>query len=198
MKLRSNRAPKISHLKTVATMIQEAIEGNGYKDVKECARSIKVPYDLFNKVIGGHIPKDMQLMEYAKKLHIDSRELILAAYRDKAPEEMKRYFNSVMLLEDHNDNVRETLELMDSFNSDQMAEFLNVARLIQKSPRNHCKKTLSLLMLYQQMPPEVMDHFDSLVLMSLRREDFAGLKHFRDEVEKQRLTQKSRRGKRSA
>ena len=137
-------------------------------------------------------------MEYAKKLHIDSRELILAAYRDKAPEEMKRYFNSVMLLEDHNDNVRETLELMDSFNSDQMAEFLNVARLIQKSPRNHCKKTLSLLMLYQQMPPEVMDHFDSLVLMSLRREDFAGLKHFRDEVEKQRLTQKSRRGKRSA
>lgn len=179
-------------------MIQEAIEGNGYKDVKECARIINVPYDLFNKVIGGHIPKDMQLMEYAKKLNIDSRELILAAYRDKAPEEMKRYFNSVMLLEDHNDDVRETLELMDSFNNDQMAEFLNVARLIQKSPRNHCKKSLSLLLLYQQMPSDVRDHFDSLVLMSLRREDFAGLRHFRDEVEKQRLTRKSGRGKRSA
>lgn len=198
MKLRSNRASKTSQLKSVSTMIQEAIEGNGYKDVKECARSIKVPYDLFNKVIGGHIPKDMQLMEYAKKLNIDSRELILAAYRDKAPEEMKRYFNSVMLLEDHNDDVRETMELMDSFNNDQRAEFLNVARLIHKSPRNHCKKSLSLLLLYQQMPPEVMDYFDSLVLMSLRREDFAGLRHFRDEVEKQRLSHKSGRGKRSA
>ncbi len=65
-----NSGPKSEKLntKTVASMIREAIEVNGYKDVKECARSIKVPYDLFNKVVGGHIPKDAQLMEYAKKL----------------------------------------------------------------------------------------------------------------------------------
>ena len=99
MKNKSNRGPEEIRAKSVSTMIREAIERNGYKDVKECARSIKVPYDLFNKVVGGHIPKDAQLTEYAKKLDIDDRELILAAYREKAPEDMKRYFNSVLLLE---------------------------------------------------------------------------------------------------
>lgn len=198
MKLRKNSPEKKSQLKSVSTMIREAIEINGYKDVKECARSIKVPYDLFNKVIGGHIPKDSQLIEYAKKLHIDSRELILAAYRDKAPENMKRYFNSVVLLENHNDNVRETLDLMDSFNGDQLAELLNMARMIKQSPRDYCRKSLSLLGLYQQMPEEVMEHFDSLVIMSLRREDLTGLKVFKDEVEKQRFSKTNHRKKRSA
>src|SRR5689334_1684462 len=109
MAAKTARPPERPPSKSVASIIREAIERKGYKDVKECARSIKVPYDLFNKVVGGHIPKDAQLLEYAKKLDLDSRELILAAYREKAPEEMKQYFNSVQLLEDHNDTVGEIM-----------------------------------------------------------------------------------------
>lgn len=163
-------------------MIREAIDRNGYKDVKECARSIKVPYDLFNKVVGGHIPKDAQLGEYAKKLKIDSRELILAAYREKAPEDMKPYFNSVLLLEDHNDQVREVRDLMDAFNADQLEELLQVARLIQTSSRLECRKSVSLLSLYQQLDEELMGHFDSLVLLALRDASLSGLKEFQNSV----------------
>jgi hypothetical protein len=188
------RQPR-AQLKSVATMIREAIERNGYKDVKECARSIKVPYDLFNKVVGGHIPKDAQLVDYAKKLSIDSRELILAAYREKAPEEMKRYFNSVVLLENHNQAVRELLELMDSFNSDQLDELLQVARIVRNSPRDHCRKALALVSLYQEMPGTLMEHFDSLVLLALRREELDGLKEFKDALTYQKTSRTGRRSR---
>ncbi len=79
MAIKTSKATEHASPKTVATMIREAIERNSYKDVKECARTINVPYDLFNKVVGGHIPKDAQMVEYAKKLKIDGRELVLAA-----------------------------------------------------------------------------------------------------------------------
>lgn len=184
--------------KSVATMIREAIEANGYKDVKECARSIKVPYDLFNKVVGGHIPKDQQLLEYARKLNIDARELILAAYREKAPDEMKRYFNSVLLLEHHNDRVREVLELMDTFNGDQLEELVRMARIINGSPREHCRKAAALLELYQQLEPEMMEHFESLVLLALRNEGLSGLQAFRDSVELHNNGRPGRRGRANA
>lgn len=182
-------------VKSVATLIREAIERNGYKDVKECARSIKVPYDLFNKVVGGHIPKDGQLIEYAKKLGIDSRELILAAYREKAPDDMKRYFNSVVLLEEHNDAVRELLDLIDSFNSDQLDELLHMARIVRRAPREYCRKAMALLALYQEMPSAVMEHFDSLVLLALRREELAGLQQFKDALAYQKSTRSGRRSR---
>ena len=172
--------------KTVASMIREAIERNGYKDVKECARHIKVPYDLFNKVVGGHIPKDAQLVEYAKKLSIDHRELILAAYKEKAPEDMKRYFNSVVLLEDHNDHVGEIIDIMDALTADQLKELLQLARLIRASPRDYCRKASALLTLYQQLSPELMEHFDSLILMVMRNEHLGGVKEFQTAVAEQR------------
>jgi hypothetical protein len=181
--------------KSVATMIREAIERNGYKDVKECARSIKVPYDLFNKVVGGHIPKDAQLMEYARKLSIDSRELILAAYREKAPEEMKRYFNSVTLLEDHNSAVRELLDMMDSLNTDQLDELLRVARIVRNSPREHCRKAVALLALYQEMPSALIEHFDALVLLALRREELPGLDQFKQALAYQKSARSGRRSR---
>jgi len=56
MASKTTKVPALPAPKSVATMIREAIERNGYKDVKECARTIKVPYDLFNKVVGGHLP----------------------------------------------------------------------------------------------------------------------------------------------
>ena len=191
----SERRQERPQPKSVATMIREAIERNGYKDVKECARSIKVPYDLFNKVVGGHIPKDAQLIEYAKKLNIDARELILAAYREKAPEEMKRYFNSVALLENHNEAVRELMDLVDSFNSNQLDELLHVARLVRNAPRDYCRKATALLALYQDMPADVMEYFDSLVLLSLRREELSGLQEFKDALAYQKASRSGRRSR---
>lgn len=166
--------------KTVASMIRDAIERNGYKDVKECARGIKVPYDLFNKVVGGHIPKDTQLVDYAKKLKIDSRELILAAYREKAPEDMKGYFNSVKLLDNHKPPVQEMTAILDDCNPDQLEQLLQIARLIHASPREYCRKGISLLKLYQQLDPEMMGHLDSLILLALHNNSIPGLKEFRE------------------
>jgi hypothetical protein len=191
----SDSKPARPQLKSVATMIREAIERNGYKDVKECARSIKVPYDLFNKVVGGHIPKDAQLVEYAKKLDIDSRELVLAAYREKAPEEMKRYFNSVVLLEEHKPAVRELLDLVDSFNSDQLGVLLHMARIVRNAPRDHCRKSMALLGLYQEMPSSLMEHFDSLVLLALRNEALNGLQEFKDALAFQKTVRSGRRSR---
>lgn len=193
MNIEDARAMEFDGQKTVATMIREAIERNGYKDVKECARTIKVPYDLFNKVVGGHIPKDAQLIDYAKKLDIDHRELILAAYKEKAPDDMKRYFNSVVLLEDHNDSVREVIDIMDALTADQLKELVHVARLIRSSPRDYCRKGTALLELYQEMKPELMRHFESLVLMAMRNEPLSALKPFRDAVDNHKPHRTGRR-----
>jgi len=182
-------------MKTVATMVKEAIERNGFKDVKECARSIKVPYDLFNKVVGGHIPKDAQLMDYSKKLNIDSRELILAAYREKAPDEMKQYFNSVLLLEEHNASVREVLELIDSLNADQLEEMLHMARLIRNTPRDYCRKAVALMSLYHELDEDLQDHFDSMVQLMLRNEKLKGLEQFKSAMEYQTNSRKGRRSR---
>lgn len=195
MAIRPVKRPPKPQPKSVATMLREAIDRNGYKDVKECARSIKVPYDLFNKVVGGHIPKDAQLLDYARKLGVDSRELILAAYREKAPDEMKRYFNSVLLLEDHSDSVREVLELVDALNKDQMEQLLQVARLISNAPRDYCRKAVALLTLYQEMDEDLMAHFDSLVLLALRNEGAAGVKQFREAIGYQKSGSTGRRGR---
>ena len=195
MAMKSKKPTTEAQRKSVSTMIRESIEGNGYKDVKECARSIKVPYDLFNKVVGGHIPKDAQLMEYAKKLNIDSRELILAAYREKAPDEMKRYFNSVLLLEDHNDQIREIMELIDSFNADQMEELVHMARLIMNSKRDACRKAIGLLTLYQQLKPNMTEHFDSLITLAFRNEKLNGMKEFQAARERQKNNTSGRRSR---
>jgi len=176
-------------------MIREAIERNGYKDVKECARAIKVPYDLFNKVVGGHLPKDAQLVDYAKKLNIDSRELILAAYREKAPDELKPYFNSVALLDGHSASIREILDTLDALNADQLNEMQRVAQLVRASPREVCRKGLALLDLYQKLEPQVMEHVDSLILLALRSEAPPELKGFKEAIEYQKVSRAGRRAR---
>ncbi len=176
-------------------MIREAVERNGYKDVKECARGIKVPYDLFNKVIGGHLPKDAQLIEYADKLKIDRRELVLAAYREKAPDEMKRYFNSVVLLEEHNGPIGEMLEILDGCNSDQLEQLLEMGRVVRDTPREYCRKASALVRMYQQLDREMMDHLDSLILLALRNDKLEGLKEFRGSTIFHKSGAPARRGK---
>ena len=178
--------------KTVSSMIREAIVTAGYKDVKECARKVKVPYDLFNKVVGGHIPKDSQLLEYAKKLKIDSRELLLVAYREKAPAEVKQYFNSVNLLEDHSTPVKELLGIVDGCNSDQLSELLAVAKIIQSAPRETSRKALALVTLYQQLDEDTLEHFDSLVLMALRNNKAKGINDFKEAIEHAKTTSSGR------
>ena len=195
MALKSLRGKPAVDSKTVANMIREAIEKNGYRDVKECARGIKVPYDLFNKVVGGHIPKDAQLVDYAKKLKIDSRELILAAYREKAPDDMKRYFNSVQLLENHKPPVEEMIAILDDCNPDQLDQLLQIARMIHNSPRDYCRKALSLLKLYQQLDVELMTHLDSLILLALRNDSLPGLKQFRETANHGKSLAPNRRGR---
>ena len=195
MASKSIRAQAETEGKTVASMIRDAIEKNGYKDVKECARGIKVPYDLFNKVVGGHIPKDSQLIDYAKKLKIDGRELILAAYREKAPEDMKAYFNSVKLLDNHKPPVQEMTAILDDCNPDQLEQLLQIARMIHSSPREYCRKGISLLKLYQQLDPELMNHLDSLILLALRNNSIPGLKEFQEESNYNRPVGTGRRGK---
>jgi hypothetical protein len=195
MAAKAARPPERPPSKSVASMIREAIERNGYKDVKECARSIKVPYDLFNKVVGGHIPKDAQLLEYAKKLDLDSRELILAAYREKAPDDMKQYFNSVLLLEDHNTTIQEILDLMDACNADQLEQLVQVARFIRSSPRDYCRKATALLRLYQHLSADLAEHLDSLILLALRNENAVGLKELREAIELQKTARSGRRGR---
>ena len=179
MRIKTSRRSERAGAKTVASMIGEAVEKNGYKDVKECARSIKVPYDLFNKVVGGHIPKDAQLLDYARKLKMDPRELVLAAYREKAPDEMKQYFNSVVLLENHNQKISELLEILDHCNSDQLEQMLTIGRLVRDASRQSSLKTAALVRLYQQLDGELMDHMDSLILLALRNDNLDGLKEFR-------------------
>jgi hypothetical protein len=195
MAAKTSRPPVNPSPKSVATLVREAIDRNGYKDVKDCARSIKVPYDLFNKVVGGHIPKDAQLLEYAKKLEIDARELILAAYREKAPDDMKPYFNSVALLDGHSPIVREIMELLDASNADQQKELLSVARLIRTTPREFCRKALALVELYQKLDPQVMEHIDSLILLGLRAEAPPELKAFREAIEVQKVSRAGRRAR---
>lgn len=182
--------------KSVATLIREAINKKGFKDVKDCARSIRVPYDLFNKVVGGHLPKDAQLLEYAKKLDMDARELILASYRERAPEDMKAYFNSIALLDGHNATIRELMELVDACNADQLKEMLGVARLIRTTSRDYCRKALALLELYQKLETGVMEHLDSLILLSLKNEGLPELKGFKEAIEIQRVNRAGgRRGR---
>ena len=165
--------------KTVASLLREAIAGGGFKDVKECARSIRVPYDLFNKVLGGHLPKDAQLAEYARKLGVDERELILAAYREKAPDAVKPSFNAIVLLDQHPADLRELLDLVDTSTAAQREELLEVARLLRGKPSERCLRALALLRLYHHLDSELADYFDSMVLMSLRRESLPQLDDYR-------------------
>ena len=170
--------PQDTHRKSVASIIRDAIDRGGYKDVKDCARQIEVPYDLLNKVVGGHIPKDSQLAEYARKLDIDHRELLLAAYREKAPADMRHYFNSVRLLERHHPNVEALMDIIDASRPAQIEELLHVARLIRESHPAYARKALALINLYHQLPEKLQSHFDATVQLCIRENDCKARKQF--------------------
>jgi phage repressor protein C with HTH and peptisase S24 domain len=87
-------------MKTVAQRIKDAINRKGFITVKECAQALGLPYELLRKVVGeDHIPKDEQLLVYARKLGIDPKELLFTAYHQKAPSEFKEYFEKKVVRE---------------------------------------------------------------------------------------------------
>jgi len=87
-------------MKTVAQKLKDAINRKGFSTVKECAQTVGLPYELLRKVVGeDHIPKDEQLLTYARKLGIDPKELLFTAYHQKAPAEFKEYFEKKVIRE---------------------------------------------------------------------------------------------------
>ena len=83
-------------MKTLAETLRDKIGDLGYQDVKECARKLDIPYELFRKVLSdGHLPKDKTLMLYAEKLGLDSAELIAAVYQEKAPQHVKHLLKAL-------------------------------------------------------------------------------------------------------
>ena len=173
---------KNPELKSVSELITRAVEQKGYRDLKECARAIGVPYDLLYKVVGGHIPKDRQLIVYANKLGIDERVLILTAYRERAPEHIKHLFNTAAMLDFPPEPMGELLHTVDTCNDSQLLLILDVARIIRGESRKKSLKILSLLELYQQMDDDLVKHFDSLVILALRNENLPAARNFRKAV----------------
>ena len=108
-------------MKTVAQKIKDAINRKGFSTVKECAQTLSLPYELLRKVVGeDHIPKDEQLLVYAKKLGIDPKDLLFTAYHQKAPSEFKEYFEKKVVRETpvaYNKVPLLTLEQAGGFNS---------------------------------------------------------------------------------
>jgi SOS-response transcriptional repressor LexA len=91
---------RIKNMKTVSQRIKDAINRKGFSTVKECAQTLGLPYELLRKVVGeDHIPKDEQLLTYARKLGIDPKELLFTAYHQKAPVEFKEYFEKKVIRE---------------------------------------------------------------------------------------------------
>jgi hypothetical protein len=75
----------------VAELIKQALEQKGLLTVKHAAKTLGVSQELLRIVFRGHIPTDTTLGKIADKLDMDNAALILAAHREKVPDEMKGY-----------------------------------------------------------------------------------------------------------
>lgn len=84
----------------LAKLLKQRIEALGYRDIKECARALDIPYELLRKVISnGHVPKDKTLLYYAEKLGLEPAELLSVAYRQRAPQGLEHLFQGRPALE---------------------------------------------------------------------------------------------------
>jgi len=80
-------------MRTLSELLKNRIAELGFQDIKECARSFDIPYELLRKVISdGHLPKDKTLQLYAEKLGLDLGELIATTYRQRAPNHVHHLF----------------------------------------------------------------------------------------------------------
>ncbi|MDH4226042.1 MAG: hypothetical protein OEW12_10390 [Deltaproteobacteria bacterium] len=80
-------------MNTLSDILKARVQSLGFDDIKDCARELDIPYELFRKVISdGHIPKDKTLLFYAEKLKLEPSQLISTAYHQKAPQPMRHLF----------------------------------------------------------------------------------------------------------
>jgi hypothetical protein len=81
----------------IADLIKQALKKNGLpvESPREAVKSLGISVELLRIILyRRHIPKDKTLIKLAGKLGIDPAALVLAAHRQRVPEEMKGYFLS--------------------------------------------------------------------------------------------------------
>jgi hypothetical protein len=77
----------------ISEMIKSALEKKGFKNLKAAAKVLGISPELLRVTINkGHIPKDNTLTMIAKKLNLEMSTLVLAAHREKVPDEVKGFF----------------------------------------------------------------------------------------------------------
>jgi len=77
----------------ISTMIKEALEKRGLRNLKESSQFLGISTELLRMILNkGHVPKDKTLILIAKKLELNAPVLILAAHQETVPEEVKGFF----------------------------------------------------------------------------------------------------------
>ena len=77
----------------ISEMIKKALDTKGFKNLKDASQVLGISPELLRVTINkGHIPKDNTLTMIAKKLNLDMSTLVLAAHREKVPDEVKGFF----------------------------------------------------------------------------------------------------------
>ena len=77
----------------IAEMIRTAVDKKGLKNLKQASTALGISPELLRVIINkGHIPKDNTLTMIAKKLNLDMSVLVLAAHKEKVPDELKGFF----------------------------------------------------------------------------------------------------------
>jgi transcriptional regulator with XRE-family HTH domain len=76
----------------IAEMIRQALEQRGLHGLQEASEALGVSAELLRVTLNrGHIPKDKTLGIIANKLGLDRSVLIMAAYHEKVPVEVKGF-----------------------------------------------------------------------------------------------------------
>lgn len=84
-------------MKLIADLLLPHVDLPGL-GLKGSAGKFGLGYEELRHVIrDGHIPKDSTLLLYAERLGLDPALLILTAYWQKAPEQVKRLLEPVVL-----------------------------------------------------------------------------------------------------
>ena len=79
----------------ISEIIKQALEKKGLRNLKTASKLLEISPELLRVIINkGHIPKDKTLLLIASKLKLDKSLLVLAAHREKVPNDVKGFFLS--------------------------------------------------------------------------------------------------------
>ncbi len=86
----------------VSKIIKEAMEKTGIQNPRELSKKLGISLELLRLTLNSsHIPKDKTLAKIAEKLGINKSVLLLAAHRQRVPEEVKSFFLSPATAPNH-------------------------------------------------------------------------------------------------